>query len=131
MTEIEALELVEGMQIAKECEMVKTLDLRATLIKALEDVQAYRAIGTVEDVKDSYIAGYNQGTIDRAEEVIKAREYGYVKAIDEFAEQLGNLLVLRYGNATPTEQYVAMQVTDWCGKIAEQMKGGADYERSI
>ena len=45
------------------------------------------------------------------------------KAIDEFAEQLKNKLVLRYGSATPTEQYVAMQVTEWCNEIAEQMKG--------
>ena len=43
--------------------------------------------------------------------------------IDEFAEQLKNKLVLRYGSATPTEQYVAMQVTEWCNEIAEQMKG--------
>ena len=44
------------------------------------------------------------------------------KAIDDFAEQLKNKLVLRYGSASPTEQYVAMQVTDWCGEIAVQMK---------
>lgn len=30
------------------------------------------------------------------------------KAIDEFAERMKNNLVLRYGNATATEQYVAM-----------------------
>ena len=45
------------------------------------------------------------------------------KAIVEFAEQMKNKLVVRYGNATPTEQYVAMQVTDWCIEIAESMKG--------
>ena len=51
-------------------------------------------------------------------------EQGYNKAIDEFAEWLKNKLVLRYGSATPTEQYVAMQVTDWCNEIAEQSKRG-------
>lgn len=45
------------------------------------------------------------------------------KVIDEFAEALKNKLVLRYGHATPTEQYVAIQATDWCDEIAEQMKG--------
>lgn len=45
------------------------------------------------------------------------------KAIDEFAERVKSKLVLRYGNATPTEQYVAMQVTDWCNEIAEEMRG--------
>ena len=48
------------------------------------------------------------------------------KAIDEFAERLKNKLVLRYGNATVTEQYVAIQATDWCNEIAEQLKGGAE-----
>ena len=43
-------------------------------------------------------------------------------AIDEFAEALTNKLVLKYGNATPTEQYVALQVTDWIKEIAEQLK---------
>lgn len=49
---------------------------------------------------------------------------GYNKAIDEFAEALKNKLVLRYGHATPTEQYVAIQATDWCDEIAEQLKAG-------
>ena len=35
-----------------------------------------------------YNRGYNQGTIDRAEEVTKAREQGYAKAIDEVIMQL-------------------------------------------
>ena len=34
-----------------------------------------------------YGLGYNQGSIDRAEELQKCREYGYNKAIDEFAEK--------------------------------------------
>ena len=45
------------------------------------------------------------------------------KVIDEFAERMKAKLVLKYGNATVTEQYVAMQATDWCNEIAEQMKG--------
>lgn len=45
-------------------------------------------------------------------------------AIDEFAKRLKNKLVVKYGNATPIEQYVALQVTDWCNEIADQMKGG-------
>ena len=45
------------------------------------------------------------------------------KAIEEFAERLKNKLVVRYGNATLTKQYVAMQVDAWCNEIAESMKG--------
>ena len=48
-------------------------------IQALEEIQQYRAIGTVEDCKSAYGRGYNQGTIDRAEEVTKAGEHGYAQ----------------------------------------------------
>lgn len=51
MSENEALKLVESMQISKDCELIKTLDLKGTLIKSLEDLQQYRAIGTVEEFK--------------------------------------------------------------------------------
>lgn len=53
MKENEALKLMESLQISHDCEMVKTLDFKATVIKALEDLQQYRAIGTVEELKKS------------------------------------------------------------------------------
>ena len=49
MTENEALELMKSLQISKDCELVKTFDFKATVIKALENLQQYRAIGTIEE----------------------------------------------------------------------------------
>ena len=77
----------------------------------LEELNAYRAIGTVEEVKNAYGRGYNQGSIDRAEELQKCREYGYNKAIDEFAE------VLKEKNKT---LIIGNRMID---EIAEQLKG--------
>lgn len=51
MTENEALELMKSLQISKDCELVKTLDFKATVIKALENLHQYRAIGTMEEVR--------------------------------------------------------------------------------
>lgn len=53
MTENEALKMVKGLQIAEEGDMVKTFELKRVLIKALEDIQLYRAIGTVEECRDA------------------------------------------------------------------------------
>lgn len=58
MTENEALKLMESLVIDPKCELVKTLDFKATVIKALEEiqqhrekVQAFEAIGTIEEFK--------------------------------------------------------------------------------
>ena len=51
MTENEALKLMESLVIDPKCELVKTLDFKATVIRALEDLQQYRAIGTIEEFK--------------------------------------------------------------------------------
>jgi hypothetical protein len=64
------------------------IDVLEDMISCLEELEQYRAIGTVEEVKNAYGRGYNQGTIDRAEELQKCREYGYNKAVDEFVEAL-------------------------------------------
>lgn len=50
------------------------------------------------------------------------------KTIDDFAELLKGKLVRKYANASETQQYVAMQATDWCNEIAEQLKGGGVNE---
>ena len=52
-------------------------------IETFRELEQYRSIGTVEEVKNAYGRGYNQGSIDRAEELQKCREYGYNKAIDK------------------------------------------------
>ena len=57
------------------------------------------------------------------DDIHKLAKHVKEQAIDEFAERMKAKLVLKYGNATATEQYVAMQATDWCNEVAEQMKG--------
>ena len=52
MTENEALKLIKSLVIDPKCELVKTFDFKATVIKALEELQQYRAIGTIEEFKD-------------------------------------------------------------------------------
>lgn len=66
---------------------------------------------------EEYIRGYNQGTIDRAEEIQKCREYGYNKAIDEFTEKLMHTI-----HNVPSKVIGGGNVL----KIAEQMKRGVD-----
>lgn len=98
--------------------------------RALHLIEQYRAIGTVEEFKDlkekngwhdmeMYGLGYNQGTIDRADELQKCREQGYNKAIDEFAERIKQGDVIEYMGS-----YVSYEaIANFIDKIAEQMKG--------
>jgi hypothetical protein len=70
-----------------------------------------------------YALGYNQGTIDRAEELQKCREYGYNKAIDEYMNALCDKCLDMKNECYQLE-------CPFCGdgcdivNIAEQMKGG-------
>lgn len=66
---------------------------------------------------------YNCGCIDEI-----AYKQGYNKAIDDFAELLKGNLVRKYANSNLTQQYVALQVTDWCNEIARQLKAGGENE---
>lgn len=91
-------------------------------VACLEEIQQYRAIGTVEEVKNAYGRGYNQGSIDRAEELQKCREYGYNKAIDEFVEALKE----EYKPLDETDADMCKMVFKRFDKIAEQLKGDAE-----
>ena len=88
--------------------------LRAKLSKLRHDGHItdaeYQAFNKKMDGHDReiYAKGYNQGTIDRAEELQKCREYGYNKAIDEFADRMISMM--------PGHKQDIL-------KIAEQMKG--------
>lgn len=89
-------------------------DLRETL-------KQYEDFGTVEELKAlkdkpkcDECAGCTAWKCDCA----NIRE----TVITEFAEKLKNKLVLKYGNASAAQQYVAMQVTDWCAEIAKELK---------
>ena len=97
MTENEALKLMESFQISKDCELIKTLDFKATVIKSLEDLQQYRAIGTVEELVNTQIRekvlnveleSYKEiGTIEEIKEKLslleKYEELGTVEELDE------------------------------------------------
>lgn len=52
MTENEALKMIKSMTIHPNCEMLKAFDFQSIVIKALEDLEQYRAIGTIEEFKD-------------------------------------------------------------------------------
>lgn len=115
-----------------------------TAIQALYEIQQYRAIGTIEEFTalkekmdghdaEIYAKGYNQGTIDRAEELQKCREYGYNKAIDDFAEKLcdkvtDDSLQVMFPDGLWGDVVTLDYVTEIACEIAEQMKGGANEE---
>lgn len=106
MTENEAIRVLKnGWHFAILLEDKQLIDIA---IKALEEIQQYRAIGTVEEIKlffnENRKAGYKHGYSD-----------GYNKAIDEFVEKLKPLL----------NTYVDTVRLD---EVAEQMKAAADQE---
>ena len=66
---------------------------------------------------DEYIKGYNQGTIDRADEIQKAREYGYKMAINNFFDNLQEY--------ETEDNWLRLKMSS-IYEIAEQLKGGSD-----
>ncbi len=108
---------ITGLNIhAESADEGRDFDVACRIIlQALEEIQAYRAIGTVEECKTAYGRGYNQGTIDRTEEVTKAREHGYANAIDEVLESVKKTYhnfsgydlekMTKYGNESAEQQH--------------------------
>lgn len=114
-------------------------DHKDDYIEELEaEVEEYKSVGTIEELKalkeksedipiihgkaelelhdkEIYAKGYNQGTIDRAEEVTKAREHGYANAIDEVLESVKKAYhnfsgynlekMTKYGNESAEQQH--------------------------
>ena len=98
----------------------KDIPMLHIAIKALEEIQQYRAIGTVEEFKalkekeerfDRNIRMFNEIGLE-----IRA------KAIDEFAERLKDVLITDY-SVFDTEDIRLF--VDTVEEIAEQMKAGA------
>lgn len=92
-----------------------------TAIKALEEIQQYRAIGTIEEFK-----AYKQGNCTNdCEHYDSTAEYVRNNAIDEFAEALKELF--KYESAWHKTMYHQRFVIDIdkIDEIAEQMKAGA------
>ena len=88
--------------------------------KVIEEIQQYRAIGTVEEfknlkeketeilLKDGQFL-YQQGLVD-----------GYAKAIDEFAEKMRTKIMCEIDDCADE--------LDWIDEIAEQLKDGAKHD---
>lgn len=72
--------------------------------------------------QEIYGKGYNQGTIDRAEEITMARKQGYTKAIDEFAKKLSQTIKENYFFAGEFKRWTLQTVDD----IAEELKEGVE-----
>lgn len=107
MTENEAIEFLKGKYPLWGCDEDEYENAQIA-IQALEEIQQYRAIGTVEEVKSIvYIGkwGYKKG---------------YNEAIDEFAEQMKELVYKWIDKGI-----IAVGCID---EIAEQLKAGGKNE---
>lgn len=98
-----------------------------------EQVITANAVAKIRELteknKEMYSKGYNQGTIDRAEEIQKAREYGYAKAVEEFADAIKSTLPIAVhidcSELDYEIDYALYNMRLKVDKIAEEMKGGA------
>ena len=102
-----------------KCDLVKEeeplLEAFGEAVKALEEIQQYRAIGTVEEIKSFFNenrkAGYKHGHAD-----------GYAKAIDEITEKFR----VGYEEMKNIDMEDCINWADWLVVEAEMMKGGAE-----
>lgn len=114
---------ITGLNIhAESADEGRNFDVACRMIlSAIKEAQVYREIGTVEEfkaLKDKPKCDECAGCTAWKCDCANIRE----TAITEFAEKLKNKLVLKYGNASVAQQYVAMQVTAWCAEIAKELK---------
>lgn len=122
MTENEAIKAIEHdlEWHSKELQPKYKEVLRYT-IQALEEIQQYRAIGMVEEIKSFFNenrkAGYKHGYLD-----------GYAKAIDEFAERLKDLIAKNVEDAESSNDLCCEIFQSEIDEIAEQMKAGVKNE---
>ena len=111
MTENEALE--ELKTFPANCLDFKENQALHVATKALEEIQQYRAIGTVEEIKsyfnDNRKAGYKHGYSD-----------GYAKAIDEFMSRVKKA----YETMESIPKVEKATVNTIMLGIAEEMKAG-------
>lgn len=85
MTENEALEMIKSMTIHPNCEMLKAFEFQSIVIKALEDLEQYRAIGTVEELKSMKENGAFTGVelAQLATMQMRLKEYSAIGTIEE------------------------------------------------
>ena len=146
MTEIEAISKIQwrintASEIAGRGEDGKTFEDLEMAIQAIEEIQQYRAIGTVEDIQlifslckdlQDVIKQYERiGTIEELQAlkensffnfespVVRIDEKNYNKAIDEFAERMKQGDAIEYIGS-----YVSYEaISKFIDSIAEQLKG--------
>ena len=133
MTEIEARGKIKyriANEMRKYGENKEEYEDLEIALQVMKEIREYRELGSVEELKalkekngwhdmEMYGLGYNQGTIDRADELQKCREQGYNKAIDEFAERIKQGDVIEYMGS-----YVSYKaIVSFIDEIAERMKG--------
>lgn len=124
MTENEAIKCLEKQIKIQPCGNV-ALALEISM-KAIEEIQQYRAIGTIDEFK---ALKEHMQIIKEAYENTDGYKDGYAKAIDEFAERLKNSLLHNYRHLlTVDTDGFEWLTTDAVGthidEIEEQMKGG-------
>lgn len=139
MTEIEARGKIKyriANEMRKAGENKEEYEDLEIALQVMKEIREYRELGSVEELKalkekngwhdmEMYGLGYNQGTIDRADELQKCREQGYNKSIDEFANKLKQRYVFDSLSRDDVSFYKHCNIIN---KIAEQMKGGATDE---
>lgn len=92
MTENEAIEeLKTSIGLAKMCtlnsERKKEIEAYAMAIQALEEIQAYRAIGTIEEFKQAmYFKEYFMELYEEGLEVANWHENGDLEPLTEFID---------------------------------------------
>lgn len=129
MTENEAQDMLDRFWEFAICGEEEKVDILKNVteavniaIQALEEIQQYRAIGTVEEFKNAkrsvHIADMAVGHIEKGKQEIRA------KAIDEFAERLHDLC----GYEEDGFQYPYLLHESRIDEIAEQLKAGGNSE---
>lgn len=120
-------------QIRKRIDEKKRyIENRCVTQEFYDDIDYYEQLaGWLEELKElrekndtEYIKGYNQGTIDMTDEIQKAREYGYNKAIDDLLAFSDRLEENHNINDDWHKGFRAC-ISKYRMK-AEQLKGGAD-----
>lgn len=99
-------------------------------IQALEEIQEYREIGTVEELKNLKLKEHNYDNCHNYTCRKKCEKDGYAKAIDEFTEKFIFKAVCEgcSGCCDCYENETQNTCEDWkyYMEIVEQMKGGAE-----
>lgn len=96
-------------------------------IKALEEIQQYRTIGTVEEFKAMVSENFTKDLLNVG--YAKGIKDGYTKAINEFAERLEDSLIHNYRHllrvdADGFEWLTTDAVGTHINEVAEEMRGG-------